>query len=129
MGDDRSGRPSSLAYFAAGLDVDHLPDGEVRDSINENATAVLSIASISQGGIVPWRTEGRPTWFVDLIVAHPGPSHEFTRGTIRAGERGALRIIDPDGEDFAIMWRSEVIEVRELGILGMKVRIQAVDAE
>src|SRR4051794_40402724 len=108
--DDRSGPP--LAYFAAGVAIDHLPADVVGAHIREHATAVFPIGSIRHGGQVPWPPVGRPTWFVVLGVDGPDPLGRFSRGTIRSGERGALLVVFPDDEPVALMGRAEVVEVK-----------------
>ncbi len=128
MGDDRAGPASALIYFASGLDADGLPEGDVRDAIRERATAVLVTIGMSEGGTASPRSDVPPTWFVDLWIVPPGPLDVLAKGTFQAGERGALLVVDPDGEDVVLMPKAEVVQVGDPGRL-MKVRIESISSE
>src|SRR3954469_9373051 len=87
--DDRSRPPSALACIAAEVEFGNLPDVIVGHHIRAHATADFAIGSIRHGGEDPCPPGGRPTWFVVLGVDGLDPLGRFSRGAIRAGERGA----------------------------------------
>jgi hypothetical protein len=128
MGDDRSGPTSALVYFASGVTADDVADDVVRDFIRERATAVLMTIGMSQGGTASPRSEVRPTWFADLWIVPPGPADESAKGAILVGERGALLVVDPDGDDVTMMRNSEVVRVGEPGKFGLA-RFQHIPSE